>query len=166
MEKADVHLVLEQLVFNVDAAALYQRDLDARIFQVEIRQDVGQHIGGLGAGKAQPYLAHVAAPQILQLLFHVLLLVEHVFGKGEELHPLRRGAHAGGGPLEDEHAQLLLHLFQILAQGGLGHIQLIRRFGNAVFLRDDNDIAQIVKGHPPSGSFSVKYPQEIPVLNL
>ena len=121
---------------HIQAGVLLNLQVHRGVVLREIRHNLRQDIDPQQAQRGDHQLAGHAGPHGGKLQLHLLVqllkalnIVQIFFSGGGK-------AQGGGVPVEERHPQLLLHLLHQPAQGGLGDIQLLRRLGDAVALRN------------------------------
>ena len=147
--KADVQTPLGDLVLLAADAHLPGFHGDVRVLLVEGGVDGGEHIdppaGGEPHGEGALFgggdIADDAVGLMLDLQYFFCIFHVDLTGLG--------GVPVGAGAVKQGGSQLPFQAQQLLIQGGLGDVELLRRPGDIVLLRDFDDVFQLFQIHVP-----------------
>ena len=118
---------------------------DGGVLPLEAHHQLGQQLGGGVKGDGDA--AAVPFQGVVQLPADVLHLLEDPPGVAQHHLPVFIEADVLPGPLEQLHPQLRLQAGDGAAQGGLGHMELLRRPGDVLQLCRLLEIGQGVDVH-------------------
>ena len=143
----DVDGAVQQHLLQQRRAPLLHAQLDLGVHLKKTGQHPGQQIHALLGGDAKPQDAGGFSVQVGQLVFQVLLQ-HHDLPPGLHIAlSRRRELQRRAAPLENGSTQILLLLFNRLAEGRLGDVLGMSCSGNVALLADREHILKILHIH-------------------
>ena len=117
--------------------------------RVERWNQVGQQVGSHGVDDTEPEHADQLVPPGLGDIANPRRLLEHLLGLFDDALAHRRDADFGLAALEELRPELILEFLDRNRQRRLAHEAALRGAAEAPFLRDGDQVAQLVERHRP-----------------
>jgi hypothetical protein len=145
----DIRFARNQLLGNLDRAALVQREVHARVVGLEPLDDLRQRVTSLGMGGGDHEVAGLPAGKLVGDAAQVLGIeqnaVDHL---GQFLARLGQPEQTLATAHEDLDAEFVLEILDVLADAGLRGVQGGRHFGQVEVLAQRlADDAQLLEVH-------------------